>query len=274
MNQISFTKMSGAGNDFVIVDDPHGINVKTLGQFACHRTDGIGADGLIVVGRSKKANYRMRIINADGSEAEMCGNGARCAAAYIFKNRTNRNAITLETLAGIIHAKKIGKLICVGLSNPKNYTKNIAVSVNNRTLHLQFINTGVPHAVCFVSDLEKIDVNTLGRIIRYHKRFAPKGTNVNFVEQKTPSLVHIRTYERGIEAETRACGTGSVASAIITYLQSNPTISCKCGAGMNVKTKSGEVLKVTFDFNKATISNVQLTGSANFIAQGKLFLKS
>lgn len=274
MKEILFTKMSGAGNDFIVVESPRGIKVKTLGRSACHRTDGIGADGLIVVGPSSKADYRMRIINADGSEAEMCGNGARCAAAYIFKNKTSRNAIALETLAGIIHAKKVGKLICVGLSNPKDYTKNIAVSVNNRTLHLQFINTGVPHAVCFVNGLEKIDVNAIGRIIRYHKRFAPKGTNVNFVEQKSADLINIRTYERGVESETRACGTGSVASAIIAYLQSNPDVSSKRNAAMNVKTKNGEVLKIKFDFNKTKASNVQLTGSANFIAQGKFFLKS
>jgi diaminopimelate epimerase len=272
MKNITFTKMCGAGNDFIIIEGPCPVDVQKLALKVCHRTDGIGADGLIVIEPSKKANAKMRIINADGSEAEMCGNGARCMAAYLFKTKfIQKSSVTFETLAGIIHAKKSGKLISVGLSDPKDYTKNIVLAVNNRKLHLDYINTGVPHAVCFVSGLDGIDVNTIGHQIRYHRAFAPKGTNVNFVEQIGRNFIDVRTYERGVEAETRACGTGSVASAIVAYLKSNPMIDCKKDAAMSVKTRSGEVLKVTFAFCKDRISNVWLTGSARFIAEGKIF---
>ncbi|MFA6378822.1 MAG: diaminopimelate epimerase [Candidatus Omnitrophota bacterium] len=273
MTDIKFTKMCGAGNDFIVVEGPCSVDITKLALKSCHRTDGIGADGLIVIEPSKKANAKMRIINADGSEAEMCGNGARCMAAYLFKTKNiKKPSLTFETLAGIIHAKKEGKLISVGLSDPKDYTKNIALSINTRKLRLDYVNTGVPHAVCFVHGLSDIDVNTIGRLIRYHREFSPKGTNVNFVESIARNFIDVRTYERGVEAETRACGTGSVASAIIAYLKSNPNIDCKKNAVMSVKTRSGEVLKVTFDFCKDRISNVWLTGSAHFIAEGKLFL--
>lgn len=265
--------MSGAGNDFIIVEGPCSVDITKLALKACHRTNGIGADGLIVIEPSKKANAKMRIINADGSEAEMCGNGARCMAAYLLKNKhIKRTSVTFETLAGIIHAKKQGDLISVGLSDPKDYTKNITLSINARKLHLDYVNTGVPHAVCFVHGLNAIDVNTIGRLIRYHREFAPKGTNVNFVESIARNFIDVRTYERGVEAETRACGTGSVASAIIAYLKANPRIDHKKGAEIKVRTKSGEILKVTFDFCKDRISNVWLTGSAHFIAEGKLLL--
>ena len=272
MNDIKFTKMCGAGNDFIIIEGPCLLDLKKLALKVCHRTDGIGADGLIVIEPSKKAVAKMRIINADGSEAEMCGNGARCMAAYLCRTKhIQKSSITFETLAGIIHARKEGKLIAVGLSDPKDYTKNITLSINGRKLRLDYINTGVPHAVCFVHGLNEINVNTLGHMIRYHRAFAPKGTNVNFAQWIDRNFIDVRTYERGVEAETRACGTGSVASALIAYLTSHPDVDCKTNAAMSVKTRSGEVLKVTFDFCKDRISNVWLTGSAHFIAEGKLF---
>lgn len=272
MKTLSFVKMCGAGNDFIIVEGLCPVDLQALALKVCHRTDGVGADGLIVVEPSKKADARMRIINADGSEAEMCGNGARCMAAYLFKTKhIQASSLTFETLAGIIHAKRKGALISVGLSDPKDYTKNITLAVHGRKLRLDYINTGVPHAVCFVHGLNAIDVNTIGRHIRYHHAFAPKGTNVNFVQQINRDFIDVRTYERGVEAETRACGTGSVASAIVAYLRSNPTVDCKKNAAMSVKTRSGEVLSVTFDFCKDRIFHVWLTGSARFIAEGKIF---
>jgi diaminopimelate epimerase len=251
------------------------MNIHKLAQKICHRTDGIGADGLMIVTASKKADYRMRIINADGSEAEMCGNGARCMAAYLFhQKKIKTQSLTMETLAGIIHAKKIKHLISVGLSDPKDYKPNVDVSIGSRILKLSFINTGVPHTVCFVEGLEQIDVQTIGRTIRYHDTFAPKGTNVNFIEQLGDDLISIRTYERGVEAETRACGTGSVAAAIIAYLKTNPQITTIKKAKMNVKTASTEILKISFDLKQGQILNVWLTGSANMIAQGNYLIKN
>lgn len=275
MKRISFTKMSGAGNDFIIIENPSHVNVKKLAITVCHRTSGVGADGLMIAGPSRKADYRMRIINADGSEAEMCGNGARCMAAYLFTTKKIKaSTLTLETLAGVIPAKRTGKLISVNLSDPKDYRANVAVSVQQRPLRLSAVNTGVPHAVCFVHNLKNIDVNRLGHEIRFHQEFSPKGTNANFVEYINDNFIAVRTYERGVEAETLACGTGSVASAIIAYLKMNPDVTTQTNASMRVKTQSGEVLRITFDLARGKISNVWLTGSANFIAQGQLFINT
>ena len=266
--------MAGAGNDFVVIDAPDTkINLKKLAVQSCDRTNGIGADGLMVLDKSKKSDYRMRIINADGSEAEMCGNGARCMAAYIVQNRKPKKELfSMETLAGEILARANGEEAIVRLSDPKDFQPEVNIKVNGRDLRLSYIDTGVPHAVIFVHDLEKVDVQTIGRVIRNHKQFSPRGTNVNFVEVVKNSLVHARTYERGVEDETKACGTGSVAAAIIGYFQANGNIKNKKAAKMRVKTKGGEILQVTFDVRDGIVENVWLKGSAKFIAKGDYYV--
>ncbi|MBF0521866.1 MAG: diaminopimelate epimerase [Candidatus Omnitrophica bacterium] len=276
MKTITFTKMAGAGNDFIVVEAAalKGINLIKLGRQVCDRTNGIGADGLLVLDKSSKADYRMRIINADGSEAEMCGNGARCMAAYIVQNKkTTKKSFSLDTLAGIILCEAKGEIAHIRLSDPKGYRASIPIDINGREISVAFIDTGVPHTIVFVDQLETIDVSKIGRIIRYHNTFLPKGTNVNFVEQINDHLVANRTYERGVEDETKACGTGSVASAIITYFKVHPDVKNKTGAAMDVKTKSGETLKVTFDIHNEKITNVWLTGSAKFIAKGEFYFE-
>ena len=265
--------MAGAGNDFIVIEACPGINVKKLAIAACHRTNGIGADGLLILGKSKKADYRMRIINADGSEAEMCGNGARCMAAYIVRHlRPKKKLFSIETMAGIILAEASGEAAHVRLSDPKDFRARIPLDVSGRTIRVSSIDTGVPHVVVFVDALKKIHVAEIGRRIRYHSRFKPRGTNVNFVEQVKCDLADVRTYERGVENETRACGTGSVASAIITYLKSHPDVKQAKKAAMRVKTAGGEILKVTFDLENNKVSNVWLKGSANFIAKGEYYV--
>ena len=266
--------MSGAGNDFLVVEPvPKGVNVKKLAPKACERTKGVGADGLLLLERSKKADYKMRIINADGSEAEMCGNGARCMAAYIVKNRKPRAKIfTMETLAGIIQAQAQGEVATVTLSDPKDYRANITLNLNGKKLSVSYIDTGVPHAIVYVHDLEKIDVAGIGPSIRHHNYFQPRGTNVDFVEIIRHNFVDCRTFERGVEGETKACGTGSVAAGIVSYLKANPSANNIQKAKMNVKTKSGEVLEVTFDITKGRSHNVQLKGSAKFIARGEYYV--
>jgi len=273
MKNIPFTKMAGAGNDFVVINTQSGLNYKTLAIKVCDRTNGIGADGLLVLDKSRKADYRMRIINADGSEAEMCGNGVRCLASYIVRNRKPKKKLfSIETLAGMILAEAQGEMAHVRLSNPKDYEQDIPLTIQRRPIHVQFIDTGVPHAIVFVDHLENINVSKIGPLIRYHRRFDPRGTNVNFVEQIRLNLVAARTYERGVEDETKACGTGSVACAIVGYLKGNPKIQNKEKARMKVKTQGGEILEVTFDINKGRVSNVWLKGSAKFIAEGYYFL--
>jgi len=272
MKRIKFTKMAGAGNDFIVIDSIKGVNLRKLAVDMCSRTDGIGADGLLVYDKSRKTDYKMQIINADGSVAEMCGNGARCMAAYISKLKTpRRKQFGMETLAGIIGAVVNKNNVQVQLSNPARYCPDIALSLNGRKIKVSYIDTGVPHTIVYVDNLSKINVELIGRQVRTHKKFLPRGANVDFVEQINKNLVEVRTYERGVESETRACGTGSVAAAIVTFLKSNPKIKSKKNAFINVLTKSGEILKVTFDINNGKISNVWLKGSAKFIAKGEYY---
>jgi len=264
--------MQGAGNDFIVIDAV-AINLKKLAVRACDRKTGIGADGLLVLGKSKKADYKMRIINADGSEAEMCGNGARCMAAYVARiKKSKKKTFTMETLAGIVTACVAGQSIEVRLSDPKNYRPNITVEVNTWPVRVDYIDTGVPHAVVFVDNLKAMAVDAIGRVIRYHKKFSPRGTNVNFVEQIGRDYIAIRTYERGIEAETRACGTGSVAAAIAAYRKAHPSVHDAKRATMKVLTASGEILYISFCLNNAIVSDVRLKGGATVIAKGEYYV--
>ncbi len=257
MKKIKFTKMAGAGNDFVLIDAKAGLNYKKLALKVCDRTNGIGADGLIVLDKSRKCDFRMRIINADSSEAEMCGNGVRCLAAYIIANKkTRKKQFTIQTLAGTIIGEAKGEVANVRLTNPEGYKSDIPLTINKKKINVGYIDTGVPHAIVYVDSLSKVDVSAIGRIIRNHKKFAPRGTNVNFVEQVKKSLVDARTYERGVEDETKACGTGSVAAGLVTYLKANPHVENKKGATMNVKTRGGEILRVKFDIKNDIITNV------------------
>ncbi len=258
MRKITFTKMVASGNDFVVTEGGQYASAK-LARNICDRKYGVGADGLLVLCKSKIADERMRIFNADGSEAEMCGNGARCAALY-----TGKSNLKIKTKSGIIRAEVSGNNVKIKLTDPEDLKLNIPVKVNNRTIRVNFINTGVPHAVIFVEGLDKIDVFNLGRQIRYHKRFAPAGTNVDFVEVLNSNSVKVRTYERGVEGETLACGTGSVASALITSYE----LRAKSYDKINVHTKSGEILRVYFEREKNKFTDVWLQGQAGIVYKG------
>ena len=271
---IFFTKMIGAGNDFLVLEVDKKLNYKKLAPWMCDRTNGLGADGLLILDKSKRADYKMRIINADGSEAEMCGNGVRCLAAYIVRNRKPKKKLfSIETLAGLILAEAKGETAHVRLSNPKDYRPDVSLKFGDREIHVSYIDTGVPHTIVYVDGLEKIQVDQIGPTIRYHEAFAPRGTNVNFVEQMKTDLVAVRTYERGVEAETKACGTGSVASAIVTYLKANPNVKTKSRVNMKVLTLSTEVLNVSFRLDNGKVFDVWLKGSAKFIAKGEYYVE-
>ena len=190
--KINFTKMVASGNDFIVISQSLGSrSLKDLAKKICDRKFGIGADGLLVLGKSKVAGIKMRIFNADGSEAEMCGNGARCVSLF-----TGRKSVSIETKAGVIEAKVSGDNVKIKLTDPKEINLDTSLDVSGRTLKVNFVNTGVPHVVVFVEGLDKINVDAIGRNIRYHKKFAPKGTNVNFIEVLSRDSLKIRTYER------------------------------------------------------------------------------
>lgn len=274
--------MAGAGNDFIVMEAAAGTNVKKLTSAACDRSTGVGADGIIVLDKSKASDYRMRIFNADSSEAEMCGNGVRCLAAYIVKTRKPKKKLfSIETLAGEILAEVKGDIANVRLSNPKDYREDVSIVVNDRKMNVSYIDTGVPHVIVFVDDLSGVNVEDIGRTIRHHAAFKPRGTNVNFVafdferhpeRKRGIEIINVRTYERGVENETKACGTGSVASALVAYMKAHPKVENQKKARMNVRTSGGEILQVTFDMTNRRPHNVWLKGGVQFVAKGEYYV--
>jgi diaminopimelate epimerase len=276
MIKVPFFKMQGAGNDFIVIDHKPGLDYPLLARKVCDRHMGIGADGVLILDESSSCDYKMRIVNADGSEAEMCGNGARCMAVYIaFKFAVVPEMFTIETLAGVIRGTAKGDMAQVQLSDPVDYRPNIELKLGDQKIIAHAINTGVPHAIIFLQGLHECDVNGLGRVIRQHKAFAPRGTNVNFVERLKEGFIELRTYERGVESETLSCGTGSVAAAIVAYLQGQPALDPTKSACVRVATRSGEMLEVSFDLDirdsKPLITNVWLKGSGRVICKGEYY---
>ncbi len=270
MKRIEFTKMVASGNDFIVCSTQAKrkawcasvrgwpvSRLKSLARNICDRKFGVGADGLLVLESSKGADIGMRIFNADGSEAQMCGNGARCVALHV-----NRPVLKIQTDSGVIQAQVSGDSVRVRLTEPRGIKLDMPVRLNQRVLRANFINTGVPHAVIFVEGLDKMDVARLGRPIRFHKAFSPQGVNVDFVEVVGESSLRVRTYERGVEDETLSCGTGSVASALVYAMRYS--LSSK----IDVHTKSGEVLKIYFDREDNRFSNIWLEGKVRIICQG------
>jgi len=266
--KIKFTKAVATGNDFVIVDGRAG-GLKGLPELAkslCDRKRGIGADGLLVIEKSKKADFKMRIFNPDGSEAEMCGNGSRCAALYASTEKISPGEMTIDTLAGILKAAVKKDVVKVKLTEPKNIKWNLCLMIDKCPYKLNFVNTGVPHVIHFVKDIEKVDVQNLGAHIRHHGEFSPEGTNADFVEVTGKNNIKIRTYERGVEDETLACGTGAVASAVISAEVE------KMSSPVLVSTRSGEELKVHFEIKDGEFREVYLEGQAKLVFSGELTL--
>jgi len=267
IKKIDFTKVVASGNDFIIVekDKLFTIRYPLYAKKLCDRKFGVGADGLLILEKSKIADIKMRIFNPDGSEAEMCGNGARCVALYLkSKIKNQKSKISIETKAGIIESEVKGFNVKIKLTNPKGIKLNIPLKINNRILRVNCINTGVPHTVIFVEGLAKIDVINLGRKIRFHKKFSPEGTNVDFVEIQDDNYINIRTYERGVEDETLSCGTGAVASALLSALRFPLTTN-----RINVHTKSGEILKVYFSKEDDNFKDVWLEGKVQKVFKGE-----
>jgi diaminopimelate epimerase len=238
--KLRFFKMSGAGNDFVLLDGlPRGRSGPSLARRLCDRRRGIGADGLLVVSR-RGGRPRLDYWNADGSAA-FCGNGSRCAAIWIAsRGRAQGRRLTLATSGGPLEASLSGKgRASVRMPAPKGLRLGLRVAAFNRAYPVHFVDTGVPHAVVFVPDAERVDVKTLGRFLRFHKAFGKAGANVDFVHLKK-GVVHLRTYERGVEDETLACGTGVVAAAAVARALG------EAGDRVTVRVRGGEELHVTF----------------------------
>jgi diaminopimelate epimerase len=264
---VRFWKLEGAGNDFLGLDGRSGsfkLNRKKIADL-CDRRRGVGADGVLVVEKPKRrgADFRMRYYNSDGAEAEMCGNGARCFAllARAVSGRKG-NVLRIQTQAGLVTLQIRGQEVQVSMTEPTKLRLGKKVVVAGRKVVVDFLNTGVPHAVMFVRSVRSVDVAQLGRAIRYHSAFAPSGTNVNFVEIGRGNRIHVRTYERGVEGETLACGTGVVASSILSNLRRG------LRSPILVTTRGGDHLRVGFSMVNGQARKVTLQGPARIVYTG------
>jgi diaminopimelate epimerase len=278
-------KLSGSGNDFILVDNREGIvpskRASGLAAKVCAHRMSVGGDGLILIERSRRADFRWRLFNADGSEAEFSGNGARCAARFAYLKRIAGRRMRFETLAGLIEAEMVSakgqsrrggkpafEEVKVRFPDPKHLRLNVPVTIDGTTREAHFLDTGVPHCVYFVDDPAKIDVVGIGRPTRYHPLFQPAGTNVNFVSVADPHTIRIRTYERGVEDETLACGTGSIAAALLAGLVA------KAESPVTLIPQSGLKLTVHFTSDGGAFADVYLQGDARAVYEGKMSAES
>lgn len=265
MPKLDFIKMNGAGNDFVMLDNRAGSLRLDCAQIArlCDRHRGIGADGVLIIEPpTNGADFRMRYYNADGGEAEMCGNGARCFARFANRVAGPREKVSFETPAGVIAAALEGEGVTLQMSEPKDMRLNVTLSALGRDILCHYVDSGVPHAVIPVDRIADVDVRAIGSAVRHHAEFAPRGANVNFLERRGVNQIAIRTYERGVEDETLACGTGVVASALIFAALEGAQ------APVHVRVKGGDDLQVGFERDGERVTNVTLTGPAEFVFEG------
>jgi len=264
---VRFTKMNGAGNDFVMVDNRAGDVHLSPEQITriCDRHRGVGADGILLLEESTNGvDFRMRYYNRDGGEAEMCGNGARCFARFAKKVAGARDKISFETPAGIVGAQLHGDLVTLNMSEPTDLRMNVRLQIESEEAVVHYINSGVPHVVVPVSRIDVVDVRSKGEKMRRHEMFAPKGANVNFLEKRDAKKIAIRTFERGVEDETLACGTGVVASALVFATME------KVSGTIGVRVRGGNELTVGFDRRDGGFCNVTLTGPADFVFEGTI----
>lgn len=259
--QIHFYKLEGAGNDFVFIDDPNALfphDQSHLIQNLCHRRYGIGADGLVLLRSSALADGRMVYFNADGQEAAFCGNALRCSALALRLKGCKRQVLFVETAKGVMRCTFCGEYIQTTFPIPSLCISSITLPEVDATLSFSLIDTGVPHAVGIVEEVDSLDVQVLGKMIRHHPVFSPEGTNVTFIQVIGEESAYIRTYERGVEAETMACGTGVVAAA---YLVSKIQKS----AYVTIRTRGAD----TFTVDTA---NWLLTGPARLVFEGSIVI--
>ncbi len=259
----------GCGNDFLLFDTryqdfPH--THTDLMKRLCHRHYGIGADGILLLESSARADVRMRIFNADGSEAEMCGNGIRCFVAWLQHLGFNQSVYSIETMHRIITAQVKDSLIYVDMGVPQDLQWELDINFLDQSVKGHYLNTGVPHVVVLVDQLENVDVNHWGAALRHHVMWKPQGVNANFVQILSKQKIKVRTFERGVEKETLACGTGATAAAlVVAYLEN-------WDAPIQVETHSKENLTISFMRTDQSFSKVEMAGSAFQVFEGKVDL--
>ena len=260
---LAFTKMAGGGNDFVVIDNRAGrvSDPVELARRVSTPHLSVGADGLILIETSARATFRMRYWNSDGSVGEFCANGTRCAARFAFVNVIAPKRMTIETGAGITGAEvSEGGQVTLTLPPPHGFRPERSLRVGDRDIRGAFLVVGVPHYVVFLrDDLWSQDIVPLGRAIRMHRELQPAGANVNFVVVRGEHEIEVRTYERGVEAETLSCGSGVVASSSVAALFGGVK------SPVSVLTRSGITLEVGLAVDGREVRDVQLRGDARLI---------
>lgn len=273
MRKIAFTKMHGAGNDFVLIDDraetfPVHDHIL-LAMLAAPRT-GVACEGVILLQKSSVADFRMVFFNPDGTEADLCGNGARCVAAFAREiGVVKAPAMTFETRAGLVDAEvSENGAVKVWMPEPKNRRYGLQVKVGDRFVAGDYVEAGVPHFIVPCENIASVDVEGLGRALRLSDAFAPNGTNVDFVQFIPAHKALIRTYERGVEAESGACGTGAVATAVVAVETK------KMSLPIHIRTAQGYTLTVDGDWRHAKSTGFTLTGPVKKVFEGVVDLDS
>ena len=264
---IPFWKMHGASNDFILVDDRDRSfpihDHAWLAKISSRRT-GVGCEGIILIQPSTTSDFRMRFFNPDGNEVEMCGNGARCVARLAHDIGIASNRMAFDTASGLIHAETEGDNILIQMTEPHSWKFDQPITFGGQVYTRHFVDSGVPHVVIPVDDLEAIDVQAFGATVRYHEDYAAHGANANFVQVTGPSSLRVRTYERGVENETLACGTGIVACALIGGRMGwvDPPIW--------VTPASGDVIEINYDLTDEGATNVTMRGPTELVFEGIL----
>lgn len=261
-----FYKMSGSGNDFALLDNRDGRlppDLSSLVQKLCHRRNGIGADGVLIIERSEKADFRMRYLNADGGEVAFCGNGGRCIAWFAHSVGAAGKTMTFEAGDGLHKAEVNDSLVKLQMREPRDFDLRFLLQLDDRGFAASFVDTGVPHVVVPVAEVDDFPVVETGRKIRHHEKFQPSGTNANFIEVADRHHLKIRTYERGVEDETLACGTGATAAAVISARLGMAESPVEC------LTRGGEKLTIHFKMDGEDVSEVFLEGQVQLVFHGE-----
>jgi diaminopimelate epimerase len=266
--KINFMKMSGAGNDFIIIDNRNNLitqDINLLAKKLCSRRYSIGADGLILVENSKKANFRSKFYNADGTEFNLCGNGGRCVARFAFINVIASKRMSIETNAGCLSAEILSNSVKLQIPLPINIEMNKIIEVDEKKIKGHLIKIGDPHFIAFAKNLNEMPFEAIARKMRHSKSFGSEGSNIDLIMLKRENRIIIRTFERGVEQETPACGSGCVSAAIALYYLKYPYLT------YIFETKSGFPLTVQLITENDTISKIMLEGDARVIYKGEAY---
>jgi len=269
--RLPFTKATGAGNDFVIIDEldyPIGLDPGPLARSLCARHFGIGADGLLIIRPHASEDFEMEYYNVDGSTGAMCGNGGRCAARYVHERGFAGRTMRFLALGYVYHAEVTEDQVRLAMKKPRVVCADLVLRIGDTAHRGYLIDTGSPHLVIFRDRLDDFDVVSVGRALRHHPDLAPGGANINFVAVAADGVMTLRTYERGVEEETLACGTGSVASATAGALFAG------LDSPVALRVRSGEMLTVRLQRAGDAVSAVVLEGPARLLFSGSCYYDS